>query len=127
MLKTPSNWSEKIIMIIPATILNVCEFSKRIFPKKEAAAPKIIKTKENPKENKIKGTKLIFFFKINSFNEAPEINETYPGINGKTQGDKKLISPAPNAIINSIINLNYIITGPYKQLLGVFVRPNHQS
>ena len=114
-------------MIIPATILNVCEFSKRIFPKKEAAAPKIIKTKENPKENKIKGTKLIFFFKINSFNEAPEINETYPGINGKTQGDKKLISPAPNAIINSIINLNYIITGPYKQLLGVFVRPNHQS
>ena len=46
---------------------------------------------------------LFFFFSINSFKEAPEINEIYPGINGKTQGDKKLIKPAPNAIINSNI------------------------
>ena len=64
-----------IIIIKPATILNVCEFCKRICPKKEAAAPKIIKTKENPKENNISGVKFIFFFTSNSFNEAPEIKE----------------------------------------------------
>ena len=30
----------------------------------------------------------------------------YPGISGKTQGDKKLIKPAPNATNNSNIFLN---------------------
>ena len=75
MFKIPINCSEKTIIIKPATILNVCEFCKRICPKKEAAAPKIIKTKENPKENNINGIKFIFFFASNSFKEAPEIKE----------------------------------------------------
>ena len=58
---TPINWNEKIIMIKPATILKVFEFSKSNWPKKEAAAPKIIKTKEKPSENNINGTGLFFF------------------------------------------------------------------
>ena len=59
--------------------------------------------KEKPSVNKIIGIKFTFFFSINSFNELPEIYEIYPGINGSTQGDKKLIKPAPNAIDNSNI------------------------
>ena len=47
--------------------------------------------------NKIIGIKFIFFFSTNSFNELPVIYEIYPGIKGKTHGDKKLIIPAPNA------------------------------
>ena len=35
--------------------------------------------------------------------DCPDMKETYPGISGKTHGDKKLISPAPNAINNSVI------------------------
>ena len=64
-----------------------------------------MKTIENPTVNKIIGVKSIFFFSTNSFRELPEIYETYPGINGKTQGDKKLIKPAPNATNNSNIFL----------------------
>ena len=56
------------------------------------------KTVEKPRQNRIKEKKLIFFwFKIYCKN-WPDIYEIYPGINGKTQGDKKLISPAPKAI-----------------------------
>jgi hypothetical protein len=55
--------------------------------------------------NKIIGIKFIFFFSINSFNELPDIYEIYPGINGKTHGDKKLIKPAPNA--TKISNINF--------------------
>ena len=74
-LKIPSNWSENIIITRPANILNVCEFCKSNWPKKEAAAPKIINTKENPNENNIKGIKFISFFASNSFKDAPEIKE----------------------------------------------------
>ena len=31
------------------------------------------------------------------------MKETYPGIKGKTHGDKKLINPAPKAISSSVI------------------------
>ena len=67
------------------------------------AAPKTIKTIEKPKVNKTIGLKFTFFFSINSLSELPEIYEIYPGIKGNTQGDKKLINPAPKAINNSII------------------------
>ena len=102
-------------MIKPATNLNVCEFCKRICPKKDAAAPKMIKTKEKPKVNNTKGLKLIFSFVSSSFNDDPEIKDIYPGIKGKTQGDKKLISPAPKAINNSNINIQYIIILIFKR------------
>ena len=103
MLISPINCKEKIIITIPAIILKVSEFCKSVWPKKDADAPKMINTVEKPKQNKIKGSIFIFFdFKI-SCNDWPEIKETYPGIKGKTQGDKKLISPAPKAINNSTI------------------------
>ena len=65
----------------------------------------MIKTIENPTVNKIIGNKLIFFLLINSLKELPEIYEIYPGIRGNTHGDKKLINPAPKAII--ISNIQY--------------------
>ena len=46
----------------PATILNSYEFCKRTCPINVEAAPKIIKTIENPTVNKIIGIKFIFFF-----------------------------------------------------------------
>ena len=55
--------------------LNVCEFCKNIWPKKDAAAPNIIKTKENPNVNNINGIKFIFFFASNSFKDEPEIKD----------------------------------------------------
>tara|TARA_Y100001968_G_scaffold222265_1_gene205053 strand:- start:3114 stop:3305 length:192 start_codon:yes stop_codon:yes gene_type:complete len=62
---------------------------------------------ENPTVNKITGIKFIFFFSISSLSELPETYEIYPGINGNTHGDKKLISPALKAINNS--NIIYFI------------------
>ena len=85
-------------MIIPADNLKISEFCKKAWPKKDAEAPSMTKTVEKPRQNRIKGSKLIFFwFKI-SCKDWPDIYEIYPGINGRTQGDKKLISPAPKAI-----------------------------
>ena len=66
-------------------------------------------TIENPAVNKINGIKFIFFFAINSFKELPEIQDMYPGIKGRTHGDKKLIRPAPNAINSSIILSDFIL------------------
>ena len=51
-----------MIIITPAIVLKIWEFCKRIWPKKEAVAPKIINTKENPNEKTINGNKSIFFF-----------------------------------------------------------------
>ena len=99
----PISWSEKIIIKIPAKILNISEFCKRICPRKDADAPRIIKTVEKPKQNKTNGKKFILLVSKTSFSDCPDIKEIYPGIMGKTHGDKKLISPAPNAINISII------------------------
>ena len=46
---------------------------------------------------------LSFFFLVIHLKTLPEIKDIYPGIKGKTHGDKKLINPAPNAIDNSNI------------------------
>ena len=61
--KSPISCKEKIIIIIPAIILKLLEFCNNKFPIKEAVAPKLIKTRENPTVNKIvfKTTFLNFF------------------------------------------------------------------
>lgn len=64
---------------------------------------KRINTVEKPRQNKISGFKLFFFWLIISCKDCPDTNEIYPGINGKTQGDKKLIKPAPIAMKYSVI------------------------
>ncbi len=66
---------EKIIIIIPATILKGKELVKRNLPKKVADAPNIINTIEKPTVNKIIGNKFTFFFFKSSFKELPEIYE----------------------------------------------------
>ena len=98
MFINPTNWSEKIIIIIPANILKTSEFCKSVFPKKDAEAPKITNTLEKPKQNKIKEKTFIFLDSKIFCKDWPEMYEIYPGIKGKTHGDKKLISPAPKAI-----------------------------
>ena len=45
----------------PAKIRRTSEFSKKVFPKKDADAPSTVKTVENPKQNKTSGKKFIFF------------------------------------------------------------------
>ena len=79
------------------------EFCNKNFPNIDAVAPNIINTKENPSENNNNGRRFIFLLSNNSFKDCPEIKEIYPGINGKTHGDKKLIKPALKAINNSNI------------------------
>ena len=91
-------------MITPAITLNVSEFFKRVWPKYEAEAPRIINTVEKPRQNKTNGKKLTCLDFNISCKDWPDINDTYPGISGKTHGDKKLMSPAPNAIDISIIS-----------------------
>ena len=46
---------------MPSKSVNTSEFCKSACPKKEADAPKATNTVENPKQNKIKGKKFIFF------------------------------------------------------------------
>ena len=92
------SWSEKITIIVPAKILNKLELTNKIFPKSDAVEPKAIKTKEKPKVKKIVLITIRFLsFLISLSKEVPEIYEIYPGIIGRTQGDKKLINPAKNA------------------------------
>ena len=82
----------------------------------DAVAPKTINTVEKPKQNKTKGSKLIFFFDNNSCRDCPDTNEIYPGIRGKTQGDKKLINPAAKANIYSIISQYFSLQLKFLQL-----------
>ena len=97
-------------MIKPATILNSLPKKINTFPIKEAAIPKDIKTAEKPSEKTIVLNRTtLLFFSISS-NFLPVIYEIYPGIIGKTHGDKKLIKPAPIAmndfrIINKMVML----------------------
>ena len=99
----PKRFKEKRIIIKPATILN--SFPKKIstLPIKEAAIPKDIKTTENPREKIIVLSKTTLLFFLISPNFFPVMYEIYPGIIGKTHGDKKLIKPAPIAMNDFII------------------------
>ena len=71
---------------------------------KVAVAPREIKTNEKPKEKDKDFFKMKFLdFKSSSLSVVPQINETYPGIKGRTQGDTKLIKPAKKAIESDTI------------------------
>jgi hypothetical protein len=72
--------------------------SKKL-PIKVAVAPREIKTKEKPKEKNKDFCSINFLdFRSSSLSVVPHINETYPGIRGKTHGEIKLIKPAKKAI-----------------------------
>ena len=73
-LRMPIKWSEKNIIIKPAMILKILEFTKKNFPINEAVEPKDIKTKEKPKVKKIVLITIkFFFFSISFSNDVPEI------------------------------------------------------
>ena len=62
---------------MPAIILKKFEFCKKICPIKDAVAPKIMNTVENPKQNNTKGNKLFLsWFRISS-KDWPETNDTF--------------------------------------------------
>ena len=112
----PINWSEKNIIIIPAMILKILELVKKNFPINEAVEPSAIKTKEKPKVKKIVLATIKFlFFSLILSKDVPEIYEMYPGINGRTHGDKKLINPAKKAIDNVII-INTLLVYQFVQI-----------
>ena len=85
-------------------ILKILELVKKNFPINEAVEPSTIKTKENPKVKKIVLTTIKFLFlSLILSKDVPEIYEMYPGIKGRTHGDKKLINPAKKAIDNVVV------------------------
>ena len=71
MLIRPINWSEKTIITTPAITLKVSEFCNKVWPKYDADAPKIIKTREKPIENKIVLIRTIFLSCSISFKLFP--------------------------------------------------------
>ena len=85
-------------------ILKILELVKKNFPINEAVEPNAMKTKEKPKVKKIVLATIKFlFFSLILSKDVPEIYEMYPGINGRTHGDKKLINPAKKAIDNVVV------------------------
>ena len=95
----PISCREKNIINVPASILKILELFKKNFPRKDAVDPNIIKITEKPKVKKIVLIiAKLFFFSTSFSKDVPEIYEIYPGINGRTHGDKKLINPAKKAI-----------------------------
>ena len=94
----PISCNEKIIIIIAAILVISFEFENKKWPIVVAVAPNEIKTTEKPKVKKIVLNKTFFWkFELISWIVWPEINEIYPGINGRTHGDKKLTIPAKKA------------------------------
>ena len=99
----PISCNEKNIIIIPEIIRKILELLKKNFPRKETVEPKAINTKEKPSVKKTVLMIIKLFFFSSSFSKVvPEIYEMYPGINGSTHGDKKLIRPAKKATDNVV-------------------------
>ncbi len=96
---------------MPKKIINITEIIDKIWelcskklPIKVAVAPRETKTKEKPKEKKKDFCNINFLdFSSRSLSVVPHINETYPGIKGRTHGDIKLIIPAKKAIESDVI------------------------
>ena len=70
----PISWRENNIIMVPAMILKIFEFDKKILPTKEADEPSAIKTNEKPKVKKtdLRTIRFFFFWFILS-NDVPEM------------------------------------------------------
>ena len=67
-------WSEKNIIMTPATILKIFELIKKNFPMREAVEPNAIKTKEKPKVKKIVLITIKFLFlSVILLSDVPEM------------------------------------------------------
>ena len=92
----------------PASRVKTDILDARRFPNQVAEAPRRIKTSENPTIKKIELFRILRFSLLGkaaeppcaliSVNDTPDIKEIYPGTSGRTQGDKKEIRPAANAM-----------------------------
>ena len=95
---TPKSWREKIMIIVEAIMTIILEFENKNWLIADAVAPNKINTTEKPRVKKMVLNKtLLWKFLLISCKDCPEISEMYPGISGRTQGDKKLTSPAKKA------------------------------
>jgi len=108
----------------PAILERIEIFAEINDPIQVAVAPSRINTAENPAIKKIefnKTARLSLLSQVvfsvlspSSAKETPDMNETYPGTNGKTQGDKNEINPAANAIY---IETSGIISSPIQHFI----------
>ena len=81
--------------MIEMTLENIFDLFKRKDPKKVDDAPKRIKIIEKPRTKSKDFSNIKYFDFFWRFSKSvPHIKDKYPGINGSTQGDKKLTIPA---------------------------------
>jgi len=84
-------------MTIPTKYVKNFEYSNISEPKNVAVAPNEMNTIEKPKaKSRVSFRRKFLFLSSKPSSVVPLIKEIYPGIKGKTQGDKKLIIPAKN-------------------------------
>ena len=101
----PSKYIPKKIIIIAMIFEKNCDLLSRKDPKKVEDAPRKIKIIEKPKTKSKDFCKIKYLDFFWSFSRSvPQINDKYPGIKGRTQGDKKLIIPAKKLKNNKDIN-----------------------
>src|ERR1700686_770045 len=94
----PVRWRPKRMMTTPAIRASSDLYCTSTCPTSVEIAPSVIKTMLKPMmkaaELSITFRKSSPSFSFNCSTPTPEINETYPGTSGSTQGDKDEISPA---------------------------------
>jgi len=93
-----------IIIKVPITLVKILKLFISAVPKKDAPAPRIMKTNENPKTNSSE------FFNTSSFDLVfislklvPTTYDMYAGMRGSTHGEIKLTNPAKKAKTKEII------------------------
>ena len=96
----PVRCRPKRIMITPALRASSDLYSARNWPTSVEIAPSVMKTMLKPM---MKAAEFSITLRnscpscnFSSSTPTPEINETYPGTSGRTQGDRKEIRPATN-------------------------------
>src|SRR5664279_4711973 len=97
----PVKCSPKRMMTAPAIRASKNLYCASTCPTSVEIAPKVMKTMLKPTmkaaELNITLRKSCPSFSFSCSTPTPEISETYPGTSGRTQGDRKEISPATNA------------------------------
>ena len=111
-----------ITMMIPPMMRIPSRYRNKKLPASDADAPSKIKTAENPSTNERVEIKTCLRIPataslVRSSREYPVINEKYPGIRGRIQGEKKERTPAMKAADYETVSANIF----YDQLEYRFV------
>src|SRR5208282_4146825 len=89
------------MMTAPAILESKDLYCARTWPTSVEIAPRVMKTMLNPKmkaaELNMTLRKSWPSFIFNCSTPTPEMRETYPGTSGRTQGERKEMSPATKA------------------------------